>query len=240
LLLALPAPSLEWLLPKLHLHEIVKGQVIGRSGRRVEHCHFIERGLISFVKSMQDGRSVQIATIGIDGITSPHTLLGFTGASADSIVTLEGHAFAVEREALIAGMARDPVLKQLIQRYAHFAFSRVAQSAACNRLHHLEQRYCGWLLAAHDNAQADTFNVTHELLSFVLGVQRSGVSIAADSLQKSGLIKYSHGKLTITNRSGLERTACECYSTLRAEFANVLQLGQSSTGRSLRMVRDGH
>jgi Mn-dependent DtxR family transcriptional regulator len=94
------------------------------------------------------------------------------------------------------------------------------------------------LLIANDSAQSDTFNVTHELLAFVLGVQRSGVSIAADSLQRSGLIKYSHGKITITNRTGLERRTCECYSTMGAEFTKVLELERSSTERASTMVRE--
>ena len=91
-------------------------------------------------------------------------------------------------------------------------------TAACNRLHSLEQRCCRWLLIAHDNAIAATFPLTHEFLAMMLGVQRSGVSIAARSLQKAGLIEYTRGRVTITDQPGLEEAACECYGVMRGEF----------------------
>lgn len=112
-------------------------------------------------------------------------------------------------------MNRSQDLQRLLHRYYHLARSQIAQTAACNRLHTLEQRCCRWLLIAHDSACDDTFSLTHEYLAMMLGVQRTGVSLAANVLQRVGLIRYAWGRMTITDRRGLEAAACECYGTIR-------------------------
>lgn len=128
-----------------------------------------------------------------------------------------GTTFRIRRDNLQDMMAKDIALGQALAKYVHFV-AAFAQTAACNRLHHLEERCCRWLLIAHDNARADAFPLTHEFLAMMLGVQRAGVSITANVLQKAGLIQYKHGQVTITDRSGLEDAACECYRTMRMEF----------------------
>ena len=119
-------------------------------------------------------------------------------------------------------MNEDDVLRTALQNYARFAIRQIVQTAACNRLHSLEERCCRWLLIAHDSALADTFPLTHEFLAMMLGSQRSGVSIAASFLQKAGLISYKHGRIMITDRAGLEDAACECYSSIRSELDRLL------------------
>jgi CRP-like cAMP-binding protein len=108
----------------------------------------------------------------------------------------------------------------LVARYANASIAQLAQTSACNRLHSLEQRCCRWLLTAHDNARADSFQLTHEFLALMLGVQRPGVSITARGLQHSGLIEYHSGRVTITDRGGLEAAACECYRTVRSQLSD--------------------
>jgi Crp-like helix-turn-helix protein len=102
-----------------------------------------------------------------------------------------------------------------IHRYYHLIVGQVAQTAACNRLHSLEQRCCRWLLIANDSARSDNFLLTHEFLAMMLGVQRAGVSIATKRLERAGLIRYVRGHLTITDRGGLEAASCECFDTIR-------------------------
>jgi CRP-like cAMP-binding protein len=228
LLLSLPKASLNRLLPALELRTTAKGDVINRVDRPVEHYYFLNRGLISLVKLMEDGRSVEIGVIGIEGMTSPHTLFGFNRAAIEAIVQIPGSAFRIRSDLLRQLITEDDVLHETLARYANFAFSAMAQTAACNRLHFLEERCCRWLLIAHDSARDDTFRLTHEFLAMMLGVQRAGVTIAANFLQKVGLIRYVHGQVTITNRSGLEEAACECYAAMHKEYAKVARSGKTN------------
>ena len=222
LLLSLPKGSLKRLLPLTRLRTTTRGEVINRAGRMVQSYHFVNRGLISLVKLMEDGRSVEIGAVGIEGLTVAHSLFGLNRAAIETVVQLPGNAFVIERGALLEAVAEDAALRTVLQEYMHFAYAGIAQTAACNRLHHLEERCCRWLLIAHENARADTFQLTHEFLAMMLGVQRSGVSIAASFLQRAGLIKYQHGKVTITDRGGLEAAACECYQAMHAQYEQVM------------------
>ena len=118
-------------------------------------------------------------------------------------------------------------------RYAHAFFNQVAQSAACNHFHSLEQRCCRWLLMTHDRMHADEFLLTQEFLAMMLGVQRTGVTAAAGALQRAGLIRYKRGNVTIIDRRGLQRRSCECYGVSKMEFDRLL--GE----RAIREVRSG-
>jgi CRP-like cAMP-binding protein len=106
----------------------------------------------------------------------------------------------------------------LIQAYVHASASQIAQTAACNRLHFLEQRCCRWLLIARDNARSDTFPLTQEFLAMMLGVHRPGISVALKRFQDAGMIEYARGRMTIVDRAGIMAAACECYRTICDEF----------------------
>ena len=228
LLISLPKASLKRLQPALELRVTARGNVIKRVDRPVEHYYFVNRGLFSLVKTMKDGRSIEIGVIGIEGFTSPHTLFGLNKAATDAIVQIPGEAFRIRRDDLMRFMAEDAFLRNTLEKYAHFAQSAIAQTAACNRLHLLESRCCRWLLISHDSARSDTFLLTHEFLAMMLGVQRTGVSVAANFLQKSGLIRYLHGKMTITNRAGLEEATCECFAAMQKEYDDLIRAPQSA------------
>ncbi len=223
LLLALPKASLTRLQPALELHITKRGDVITRVDQPVGYHYFPDRGLISLVKVMGDGRSVEIGVVGIEGISNAHALIGTNRAPTDGIVQIPGSAFRIAHDRLRRVMAEDDTLRLLLERYAHFTIAQLAQTAACNRLHYIEERCCRWLLIAHDAARSDVFQLTQEFLAMMLGVQRSGVSIAANYLQKAGLIRYSRGQVTIANRDGLEDAACECYAAMRMEFDKVIR-----------------
>lgn len=218
ILRALPPATLDRLSPDLECLETVNGQVIDRPGAAVEHLYFVNRGLISLVMSMQDGRTVEVGAVGIEGVTDLNALFETDEAFLDTMVQIPGTVFRIRRDKLAREVARDRFLRELLQKYSRFAYRQVAQIAACNRLHSLEGRCGRWLLTAHDNARADTFPLTQEFLAIMLGVRRAGISIAAHGLKKAGLIVYARGQMTITNRSGLEKTACECYGAMRREL----------------------
>jgi len=221
ILLSLPKATLERLQPALELTTTEKGDVVDQADQPVNHLYFVNRGQISLVKTMEDGRSVEIGVVGIEGITQSYTIFGMNSAPLDTIVQVPGSAFRIKYDILKDCMARDDRLREALERYVRFGLLAIAQTAACNRLHHIEERCCRWLLIAHDNALSDTFLLTQEFLAMMLGVQRSGVSIAASFLQKAGFIKYRHGQVTIVNRSGLEGAACECYGNTRAQYRKL-------------------
>ena len=176
------------------------------------------------VKAMEDGRMIEVSATSIEGMTTPEVLFGANAAILDGIVQIPGSAFVIERSDLADAVANDRPLSNLLQDYLHLSIQRLAQAAACNRLHSLEQRCCRWLIIAHDSAQADTFPLTHEFLAMMLGVQRPGVSIIMKILQKAGFVRYARGNVTVVDRSGLEESACECYSTLQRRLREVFPL----------------
>jgi CRP-like cAMP-binding protein len=221
ILCALPQTTLRRLQPALETVEMAKGQVIGRFDRPIEHIYFINRGLVSLVKTMEDGRMVEVGAVGIEGVTDPYALFRTRRAILDTIAQIPGTAARIKRETLLDELERDPPLREQLRRYSAFSFGQVAQTAACNRLHSLEERCCRWLLIAHDNADANMVPLTHEFLALMLGAQRAGISIALSVLRQSGLIEYSRGQVHIENRNGLLRRACECYTNMQKQMKLV-------------------
>jgi CRP-like cAMP-binding protein len=227
ILLALPQPTWERMRSRLGPINFRQGQVLYHAGARIEHLYFINRGLVSLIKTMEDGRSVEIGAVGIEGIAGLGALYGIESALLEWVGQVSGDAFRVDRSWLGSEMARNGVLRELLGRSHVLAVSQFAQTAACNRLHSIRKRCCRWLLIAHDSAQSDEFELTHEFLALMLGVQRAGVSIAANGLQKAGLIRYGRGRVTIMNRARLEKAACECYRTIRVQLDKLF--GPSDT-----------
>ncbi len=223
ILLALPAATLKRLRPALELIDMAKGQMIDHVDGPIRYMYFINRGLVSLVKRMKDGRAVEVEVVGIEGVTDPNALFGMEIAIIEAVVQIPGTAFRIRREQLALVMAGDHTLHDIMQKYTRFAFGQLAQTAGCNRLHSLEERCCRWLLICQDNALSNSFPITHEFLATMLGVQRSGVSITASFLQKAGLIRYARGRVTVLNRAGLEDAACECYASTHAELDRLFE-----------------
>lgn len=221
LLLALPPSTLERILRASDPVSLVRGQKIEAAGQSIKYIHFINRGLVCATKTMEDGRMVEIAAIGVEGTTEYVALLGMDRALVDMVVRIPGTAIRIGRNAFMQEMANDPV-RQLMQQYVRFGLSELARHIACNRLHHLEQRCCRWLLIAHDQALSDQFPLTHEDLAMMLGYQRAGVSITMASLVKAGFIEHRRGKVIVRDRPGLEAAACECYGEMQNELDEFL------------------
>jgi CRP-like cAMP-binding protein len=185
------------------------------------HVYFPLAGLISVIARMEDGESVEICMTGREGMYGVPAILTDDPISESAIVPLPGRSLRLGSRLLRKEMDGDGALRRLLLRYIEATLSAVAHSAACNRLHFLEQRCARWLLACHDRAEGDTFPMTHEFLAMMLGVRRPGVTLAARTLRESGLITYTHGTLTVVDREGLEAAACECYRVVRDKFDRV-------------------
>jgi CRP-like cAMP-binding protein len=203
------------------------------AGVPIKELYFPQTAVFSMVREMTDGAGVEVGTIGREGIVGGGVLAGATSVSTRCIVQIPGRARRIGISALRAAVARSLVdgsktadgsatLGDLLQRYAQALFEQVTQTAACNRLHALEQRCARWLLMTHDRVDGDELTLTQEFLSYMLGVRRAGVTEACGTLQRSALIRYRHGHITIVDRAGLEAATCECYAVSAAAYTELL------------------
>jgi len=199
-----------------------RGQAITHAGHRIQHHYFVNHGVVSLMKTMRDGRTVEIVAVGAEGMLMPGLVFElFETMALDGIVQVPGTAFRIRRCIFRREMESDRTLHQVMRRYLDFTAHQVVQTVACNCLHSLEERLCRWLIIAHDSTMSDHFPITHEGLALSLGVQRAGISLTAKLLQKAGLISYRRGMVTIANRIAIEARACECYDTLRDRMADM-------------------
>jgi CRP-like cAMP-binding protein len=238
ILRALPRASLERLAPHLDFVDLGLKEVIPYATRSIDHLYFVDRGLVSLVKTMLDGRTVEVGAVGIEGAVGLFALHGVASPTWEALVQEPGAALRIRVDAFRSEMLRSESVRHLIERYTYVAVSDLAQTAACNRLHSLEERCCRWLLVAHDNAMSDTFALTQEFLAHMLGVQRSGLSTMANALQKAGLIRYARGQITVTDRHALEARTCECYQTMRSLLNQVRQSTHAHSERRWRRSAD--
>jgi CRP-like cAMP-binding protein len=212
----------ERLRPHLESVALEANQAIHTPGSMVEHAYFPTRGLISLVATMHDGASVEVGMIGNEGMFSVSAILGDDRPSQRAMVQLAGTALRLPVRLLRQETRANAAFQTMLLRYAQVTLTSAAQTAACNRLHLLEQRCARWLLSAHDRAEGDTFRMTHEFLAMMLGVRRPGVTVAVQALQASGMMTYNHGTMTILDRKSLEAAACECYRFIQDEYARLL------------------
>ncbi len=207
-----------------HLRPVPLGyrQSLYRARQRLGFVYFIETGVGSLVNTMANGDAAEVGTIGNEGVVGLPLLLGDNRASTSVYVQVPGAGLRMDAARFSAALAASASLRTVMLRYAHALFNQVAQSAACNHFHTLQQRCCRWMLMTHDRMPSDEFLLTQEFLAMMLGVQRTGVSLAAGGLQRAGLIRYRRGLVTILDRRGLQQRACECYGLSKREFDRLL------------------
>jgi len=186
--------------------------VLYRPGDPMQYVYLpLEPAVISLQASTQDGRSVEVAMIGSEGMVGVHAILGAKVTTRRAIVHVPGSLMRIEAETLKSEFARGGVLQDRILACIRQLLMDVSQSAACNRVHHLKQRLCRWLLGMHTRARRDQLPVTHEILAQALGTPRSEVTLAAGALRQAGMIEYTRGCIIIRDRLRLDQAACECY-----------------------------
>lgn len=195
----------------------------------IKFAYFIETGVASLVNTMKDGSAAEVGTIGNEGFVGLPLLMSDRQAPTSVYIQVAGSGFRMRANVFADALAQSPSLRTALLRYSHAFFNQVAQSAACAHFHNLEQRCCRWLLMTQDRVQTDTFMLTQEFLAMMLGVRRAGVTLAAGSLKRHGLILYSRGKVTVLDRRGLELRSCECYAVTAGEFDRLL--GKQSNAR---------
>lgn len=222
LLAALPVEELSLLEPDMKAVSLHLGDVIYESGEQLEFIYFPTTAIISLLYIMQNGSTAEIGMAGNDGLVGVALFMGGSTTPSRAIVQSAGNAFRLRSRALQVAFDVGGVFQKILLRYTQSLMTQISQTAVCNRLHTVEQQLCRWLLINHDLLQTNELVMTHDLIANMLGVRREGVSIAAGHLQKSGLIKYVRGTITILDRSGLEEAACECYQVVKDEYDRLL------------------
>jgi CRP-like cAMP-binding protein len=214
LLLSLPVEECQLLFPRLTFIPLRTNDVLHEAGESIKYGYFINDGLVSSLSVMEDGRSVEVASLGREGFLGAPLLVGFQSSPGQTIVQIQGAGYRIPAHALIELLPRCPVLSKILQRYAQISGLQSAQTAACNRLHQVEQRLARWLLMCQDKISSNFVPLTQESLAQLLGARRSSVTVAAGLFQTTGLISYSPGQVELLNRPGLEEAACECYGAM--------------------------
>ncbi len=221
ILAALPAREYEIIAKSLTHVDLHLGESLHRAGDRIDQVYFPDSGFISALTVLSDGSPLEIGLIGAEGVVGVSVILGATASYSETMCQTGGGAYRIPVAAFKDAAAHAPHLRDLLLRYVHVFHVQVAQTAACNAHHELGQRLARWLLAAHDRSGVAELSLTQDLIAVMLGVRRSTVSIAAGTLQKAGVIRYQHGRITILNRVGLEDAACECYEAVAGEYRRL-------------------
>jgi CRP-like cAMP-binding protein len=199
-----------------------RGQPLHDPGRRATHAYFPRTGVASVVARFSDGTAIEVATIGNEGLVGLSAYLADGRNPMEVFVQVPGEAVRMDADAFRLEIRSGGALRDLARRYAFALLVQVGQSAACNRIHSLDQRCARWLLMTHDRVLGDDIALTQEYLAEMLGVRRAGVTQAAHALKRRRLIDYHRGSIQVIDRKGLERAACECYALIRGEHEALI------------------
>ncbi|WP_428666829.1 Crp/Fnr family transcriptional regulator [Reyranella sp.] len=221
-LAVLPPCDLALLRPALQFVELSRGDILSEPGRRVSDVMFIEAGMVSVLTTMQDGSIFESATLGHESIVGVLSAIVDRPSSARTIAQIKGSGWKIPASDLRAAVDKSRTLQHLVLLSTELAIAQMQQIAACNALHAAEARLCRWILQARDRMDGDVIMLTQDFLAQMLAVRRPTVTLIAQKLQAAGLIRYRRGRITITDREGLEKLACECVGEIRNKTRRIL------------------
>ncbi|WP_375470534.1 Crp/Fnr family transcriptional regulator [uncultured Nostoc sp.] len=222
LLAALPASDYERLLPHMKHVPLPFNQIIYEPGEPITHIYFPHHSVISIVTSMEDGSTVEAGLVSSEGMVGITVILGGDTTTTRALVQIGDGGTQINADVLKTEFNRGGALQSLLLRYVQAQYTELGQGLACNRLHTIEERLARWLLTVTDRLESKDFLLTQEFIAQMLGVRRSGVTVAASTLSQAGIISYNRGRIKILNRGILEETSCECYQVIKDEFARLL------------------
>jgi CRP-like cAMP-binding protein len=222
LLNSLSAGDLGRVQSNLQKVSLTRGQVLHPPGEPIKHVYFPDSGMISMLTVMKTGEQIETAIIGTEGVAGGSVTIDGANSNTQTTVQIEGSAWQIPTAKFLEAYNVSDRFRSAVNEYQGIILFQAQQSAACHALHSVESRLCRWLLQAQDVMGSDEIELTQEFLSHMLGVRRTSVSLAAHSLQKSGLIRYSRGKIKIIDREGLEESACECYAAIRERIDSAI------------------
>jgi CRP-like cAMP-binding protein len=202
--------------------ELALSEVLGASGKITRYAYFPVEATISLVTAIDGKPVLEVGMVGREGMVGAQLVLGVKKAPLHAVVQGPGKSWRIPIAAFRRELAANETLRRYLNRYLYVLMSQLSVSAACLRFHLISPRLARWLLMTQDRAHSNSFHVTHEFLAYMLGVRRVGITTAASTLQKAGLIEYRRGELTVQNRRGLEAVACGCYATDRLTYTELL------------------
>ncbi len=212
----------EQLLQHLEPVTLTTGTVLYDCGEPIRYVYFPLNSIIFLRATMEDGATAEVGLVGDEGMLGLSVCMGTDTIPNQAVVLIANGAVRIKAELLKQEFERGGLLQALLLRYMQALYIQVSQTAACNRVHHIEVRLARWLLMAHDRMASDELPLTQEFIAQMLGTPRPYVTVAAGILEKEGLIQCRRGHIKILNRQGLESSACECYRVIREEFNHLL------------------
>jgi CRP-like cAMP-binding protein len=215
ILLAIPDKEYTLIRPHLESLSMPHHFSLYEPGQPLEFVHFPNSGMVSLVIATEDGSTVEVGEVGREGFAGIQATAGINRNPVREIVQIAGDGFRVRIDALQSVLQSAPEFQRILTRYAVVQGMQFAQSAACNRLHNIEQRLSRWLLITQDRVDSSTLAITHDFLATMLGTDRPTVSLAASILQNKQIIEYTRGAVKILSRRKLEESTCECYAVIQ-------------------------
>lgn len=223
LLAALSQELYESLAPHLKLVSLSNGAILHHPNELLQDLYFPLDCLISITVTMQDGSTVEASAVGSRDVAGVNAFMGSNETTqTEYIVQSPGEALKIDAAILRQEFNRSQELRDLLLRYTQVLIAQISQTAACNRLHVIEQRLARWLLEVQDRLELTDFSLTQEFMSQMLGVRRAGVTQAAQKLQENNLIRYSRGRVYVLDQQGLEAASCECFKVIKGEYDRLL------------------
>jgi CRP-like cAMP-binding protein len=222
-LLATPDNEYELMRPDLMYIDMPDHLSLHEPTQNMEFVYFPNRGMVSQVVVTKDGRTVEVGVVGNEGYVGAGLAVGLSRSSVREIVQIAGDGFRMLGNALERILQSAPQLRIILSRHSGLQGMQVAQTAACNRLHDIQQRLSRWLLMTQDRVSLGMLPITHDFIATMMGTDRSTVSMAASALQKKGIIEYVRGAVKVVNRRKLQNSACECYGVIQ-QFEDDLGL----------------
>ena len=219
---SIPESEFNLIRPELEPVELPQRLILHEPGERILYAYFLNQGLASLVVITSDGRSVEIAIVGHEGLVGTPLAVGLHRGPYRSIMQIPGNGFRIKAESLEQVLHETPQLRLLLNQYVLTQGLQIAQIAACNRLHEIEQRLARWLLMGQDRVESDALPITHEFLALMLGVRRAGVTTALQSLEGLEVIKASRGRIDILDRDELIKCAGGSYGVAEAEYERLI------------------
>ena len=214
LLAALLEHDREQLIRGMELISLAPRQHLYRAGEQIQFIYFPTSGVVSLVHQMVNGATAEVAVIGCEGLVGLNLLLGATTPADSAIVQVAGEGLRMTGAILVARCERVGRVRQVVLRYAESLLRHISRTAACNRLHSVEQRLCKWLLMCLDRTGSTILIMTQEHIATLLGDRRETITAAEQVLQNAGILSYSRGHLSVLDRAGLEARTCECYAAM--------------------------
>jgi CRP-like cAMP-binding protein len=214
LLSALPRDQMDLLAPYMTTKQLPQGVVLLEAGDEFDQVYFPHSGMLSLLVVLRDGKAIEVATVGREGVVGAMAGLGIYKSSVRVVVQLPMAVTRIAATQFRKAVDHSDAVRDLCIRYNEVLLQQARVTAACNAVHSVEARFCRWLLQSADRAESDTVLLTQEFLAEMLGVRRTSVTEVASHIQRLGAITYTRGVIVIVDRDALERLSCECYQTL--------------------------